>query len=159
MLNRRALLSAALAAPAVLMASGRIALAAGAVQVDVSRLTTQGLGPNAARIKLAMERELAGALGPSLQGRGASLVVRVLGISMPSYSGGATGFGGAGADDGMESEATVIGPDGRVIATYPVLSSSSAGMAGNWYTPGIDTARIDSMVRTNAGWIRRYVGG
>jgi len=59
----------------------------------------------------------------------------------------------------MDSEVSVIGPGGRLIATYPVLSSSSPDMAGAWYTPGIDQLRLDAMARVNAGWIRRYVTG
>jgi hypothetical protein len=158
MLDRRTLV--ALLAGATLAAASSPLLAApspGRVSVDVSRLTAQGLGPNAARIKLAMERELAGAL-PGLRD-GNSLVVTVRGINMTSYSGGGGTIGGGTANDGMDSVATVIGRDGRVVATYPVLSSSSATSAGPWYAPDIDARRIDSLVRTNAGWIRRYVGG
>lgn len=161
MLTRRVLLAAALAGSTGLAvaASPAAAAAAGSVTVDVSRLVAQGLGPNAARIKAAMERELSGALGPGLRRDGTSLVVMVRGISMPGYSGGGSGFGGGGTVDGLDSVTTVIGRDGRVIATYPVLSTNSPSSAGPWYAQDIDARRIDNLVATNAGWIKRYVAG
>jgi hypothetical protein len=154
MLDRRAFVAAALAAPALLATRKASAALGSPVRVDVSRLRAQGLGPNASLIQAALERELAGAAAP-----GTTLVVTVRGISMPSYSGNAGMIGGGGADDGMDSEVSVIGPGGRVIATYPIQSSSSPTMAGPWYAPGIDKLRLEAMAKTNAGWIRRYVGG
>ena len=159
MLNRRTLLTAALAGSAILaMGHGSPASAASAINVDVSPLVALGAGANAGRIRSEMERELAD-LAPVLRGNGASLVVTVHGINMPGYSGGGSGVGGGSTNDGLDSTATLIGRDGRVIASYPVVSSSSATMAGPWYAPDIDARRIESLVRTNAGWIRRYVAG
>jgi hypothetical protein len=155
MLDRRSFIAASLGGSTIL-ALGLPASAAvgGSVKVDVSRLRAQGLGPNATRIQEALERELAGVAAP-----GTSLVVTVRGISMPSYTGHEGMFGGGGSLDGIDSEATVIGPGGRVVATYPVQSSSSASAAGPWYTQGIDQLRLDAMAKTNASWIRRYVRG
>lgn len=159
MLNRRNVLTAALTGSAML-AMGQVspASAASTISVDVSPLAALGAGANAARVRAEMERELAG-LGPVLRSNGTSLIVTVRGISMPGYSGGGSGVGGGSTNDGLDSTATLVGRDGRVIASYPVVSSSSASMAGPWYAPDIDARRIESLVRTNAGWIRRYVAG
>lgn len=153
MLDRRTFLVAALAGSAI---AGTTAFAAtgGTVKVDVSRLRALGAGPNADRIQATLQRELAGAAAP-----GTSLVVTVRSISMPSYTGNDGGFGGGGSDDGIDSEATVLDAGGRVIARYPIQSSSSPSTAGPWYAPGIDQLRLDAMARTNAQWIRRYVAG
>jgi hypothetical protein len=160
MLNRRTLLSLALTGAASTAIGGfSPAMAAPAIRVDVSELVSRGAGANAARIKAALERELAGTLGPSLNGNGTSLIVTVHSLSMPSYAGSGSGIGGGSALDGLDTTATLLGRDGRVIASYPVQSSSSASMAGPWYAPDIDARRIDSLVHTNAGWIRRYVAG
>ena len=162
MLNRRNLLAAALAGPALAataIAGASAATAPGRVSIDVSRLVAQGVGPNAARIRSVMERELAGPLGPSLQRQGAALVVTVNGLSMTSYAGGGSGLSSGSGNDGLDSTATLVGTDGRVIASWPVVSSSPPSAAGPWYAQDIDAARIDSLARTNAGWIRRYVGG
>ncbi len=161
MLDRRTLLVAALAGAAATVtadaAFARSPAPASPVTVDVARLVAQGWGSSAPRIRAAMERELAASLGPALQRSGRRLVVSITGISMPSYTGGGSGLGGS-TSDGMESEARLIGADGRLIATYPVLSSSPTGAAGPWYAPDIEARRIDNAIRTNAGWIGRYVG-
>jgi hypothetical protein len=154
MLDRRSFIAAGLAGAVLYSVDAGAVAARPGVTVDVSRLRAQGLGPNASLIQTALERELAGAAAP-----GTELVVTVRGISMPSYSGNGGMIGSGGGDDGMDSEVTVIGPGGRVVATYPILSSSSPTLAGPWYAPGIDKLRLEAMARTNAGWIRRYVGG
>jgi hypothetical protein len=154
MLDRRNLLAAALGGGAFVLAGVPAMAAAGGVTVDVSRLVEQGWGTNAGIVKAGLERELAGA------GNGARLVVSVLRISMPSYSGGGSaGVGGGGGNDNMETEARLIGADSRVLASYPILSSSPASSGGAWYDSGSDARRLDSLIRNNAGWIRRYVGG
>lgn len=155
MLDRRAFIAAGFAAAAFATAAHAApGHAAGSVKVDVSRLRAQGLGPNASRIQAALEQELAGAAAP-----GTSLVVTVRGISMSSYAGNAGMFGAGSGNDGIDSEVAVIDKAGRVVAQYPIMSSSSPTLAGPWYAPGIDQLRLDAMARTNAGWIRRYVRG
>ncbi|GAU83696.1 hypothetical protein [Bosea sp. BIWAKO-01] len=152
MLDRRALLAAALGGTAAVFTDVPIQAATGGVRVDVSRLVQQGWGPNATLVKAELERELAGT------GRaGSTLVVSVLRINMPSYSGGDAEETG-GTTDGMESEARVIGADGRVLASYPIVSSSPASSGGAWFQPGFDARRLAALVRTNAAWIRRYIG-
>ncbi len=162
MANRREFLATLVAGAALattLIAGAASAATPGRISVDVSRLAATGGGANAVRIRAVMERELAGALGPSLQRQGASLVVTVNGISMPSYVGGGAGLSSGSGVDGLDSTATLVGADGRVIASWPIVSSSPPSAAGAWYAPDIDARRIDNMARTNAGWIRRYVGG
>jgi hypothetical protein len=135
----------------------------GAIRVDVSRLVEQGWGPNAAAIKAGLERELAVALGPAFRrGAGPLLFVKVNGIFMPSYAGGGGGgrFGdGGSSNDSFDSVASLIGPDNRVIATYPILSSLSSGYSGAWYLPDIDQRRVNALIQNNAAWIKRYVVG
>lgn len=152
MLNRRTMLA--------LLGSTAIALmtpsanAAASVRVDVSRLVEQGWGANAALIKAGFEQALAG-LGRA----DALLVVTVLRISMPSYSGSGGGVGhGGGTTDNIETEARLIGADGRVLASYPIVSSSPAASGGAWYDPDFDRRRLGNLIRNNAGWIRRYIG-
>ncbi|SEG83350.1 hypothetical protein [Bosea lathyri] len=167
--TRRNALAAALAG-AILAVSPLASLPAlaqaavvGAIRVDVSRLVEQGWGPNAAAIKAGLERELALALGPAFRrGAGPLLFVKVNGIFMPSYAGGGGGGrfgGGGGSNDSFDSVATLIGPDNRVLATYPILSSLSSGYSGAWYLPDIDQRRINALIQTNAAWIKRYVVG
>lgn len=152
MLNRRAILAAALGGTAAILIDVPTQAATGSVRVDVSRLVQQGWGPNATLVKTELERALAGS------GRaGSTLVVSVLRINMPSYSGGDTEETG-GTTDGMESEARLIAADGRVLASYPIVSSSPASSGGAWFAPGFDARRLAAVVRTNAAWIRRYVG-
>jgi hypothetical protein len=153
MLTRRNLIAAGLGGGALALAGVPAMAATGGVRVDVSRLVEQGWGPNAGIVKAGLERELAGV------GNGARLVVSVLRISMPSYSGGGAGVGGGGTNDNMETEARLIGAHGRVLASYPILSSSPASSGGAWYDSGSDARRLDNLIRNNAGWIRRYVGG
>ena len=172
MTTRRSFLAAALAAPTLAIASfpgGALAqtpVPAGtttisAIRVDVSRLQAQGWGSNALAIKLGLERELAEALGPRLhRGPGPTLNVAVRGVFLNSYAGGDGGrWSGGGTSDSFDSEATLVGRGNRIIATWPVLSTVPAGSAGPWYLPDIDQRRMDGLIRHNAGWISRYVGG
>ena len=168
MITRRSILGAGLAAPAFVVASSGPGQAQapvttiGAIRVDVSRLQAQGWGSNALAIKLGLERELSEALGPHLRrGAGPTLNVAVRGVFLNSYAGGEGGRwgGGGSSSDSFDSEATLVARGNRIIATWPVLSTVSAGSAGPWYLPDIDQRRMDGLIRHNAGWIKRYVLG
>lgn len=174
MTTRRSFLAVTLAAPTLAIASFRSdgalaqnpvqarATTISAIRVDVSRLQDQGWGSNALAIKLGLERELTEALGPRLhRGAGPTLNVAVRGVFLNSYAGGDGGRwgGGGGTADSFDSEATLIGRGNRIIATWPVLSTVPAGSAGPWYLPDIDQRRMNGLIRHNAGWISRYVGG
>ncbi|TCR69771.1 hypothetical protein [Bosea sp. BK604] len=169
MLDRRALMLSGLASASAALAGCQTTpplgagVPVGAIRVDVSRLVELGWGANAAGIKVAMERELATLFGPALRrGAGPTLVVEIRGIWLASYAGTGGGgrFGGGGAsNDSLDSIATLVEPGGRVLATYPILSTISSSSGGAWYLPDIDQRRIAALVANNALWIKRYVVG
>ncbi|AMJ60738.1 hypothetical protein [Bosea sp. PAMC 26642] len=135
----------------------------GAIRVDVSRIAAQGWGENARNIQLAMERKLATILGPAYQpGAGPTLQVVVRGVWLASYAGGGGGSkprDGGSSNDNFDSETTLIGSGGRILGSYPVLSTISSGSGGPWYRPDVDQRRIAALIENNALWIRRYVLG
>jgi len=154
--------SLSLMGSALLIATGPLAAAprpapAPAVSIAFSPTVAETMGPSAARIAAAMQRELSGTLGASLRGRGEHLVVTVDSIMMSDLAGGGRHDGG-GDLDGMTSTATVYGADGRVVESFPVVSSASAGSAGPWYVTDNIGARVDNIADVNASWIERYVG-
>jgi hypothetical protein len=169
MLDRRALLISGLVTATAAVAGCQTTppLGAGvpiaAIRVDVSRLVELGWGANATSIKIAMERELAALFGPRLRhGPGPILVVAIRGIWLASYAGGGGGgkFGdGGSSNDSLDSVATLVEPGGRVLATYPILSTISSSSGGAWYRPDVDQRRIAALIENNALWIKRYVAG
>lgn len=174
MTSRRAFLSRALATAALSPFAGSVALAQayggiGGIRVEVSGLVAQGWGENAGAIRAAMERQLQAAFAGDIRRGGPLLVVAIRKIFLNSYAGGGGGGGGGGrwgggdgggaGSDSFESEAALIGPGNRVLATWPVLSTVSAASSGPWYLPDIDQRRIATLIQHNAGWIRRYVAG
>lgn len=122
------------------------------IRVDTGPLAAKGQSATAAEIKPMLERELA-----SLRGaRGATLQVTVSGLYLTSYAGGQAATLG---NDTLESEAVLIGADGREIARYPIMAIMAPSFSGAWYLPDINQRRIDALVANNAQWIRRAVGG
>jgi hypothetical protein len=157
MLPRRALLLGfATTALAGCRTTARTAspVAIGAVRVDTGPLAAKGQSATAAAIKPVLERELA-SLRTANRG-GATLLVSVTGPYLTSYAGGQAVTLG---NDTLESEARLIGVDGREIARYPIMSIMAPSFSGAWYLPDIDQRRIDALVANNAQWIRRAVGG
>lgn len=127
-------------------------VAIGAIRVDTGPLAAKGQSATAAMIKPMLERELA-----SLRsGHGATLQVTVTGLYLTSYAGGQAVTMG---NDTLESEARLIGADGREIARYPILAIMAPSSGGAWYRPDVNQRRIEALVASNAQWIRRYVGG
>ena len=127
-------------------------VAIGAIRVDTAPLAAKGAGAAAALVKPMLERELAGLRSA----RGVTLQVTVTGLYLTSYAGGQAATLG---NDTLESEAVLLGPDGREIARYPIMSIMAPSFSGAWYLPDIDQRRIDALVANNARWIRRAVGG
>ena len=126
-------------------------VAIGTLRVDTGPLAAKGQSATAAEIKPMLERELA-----SLRSaRGATLQVTVSGLYLTSYAGGQAATLG---NDTLESEAVLIGADGREIARYPIMSIMAPSFSGAWYLPDISQRRIDALVANNAQWIRRAVG-
>lgn len=167
MTTRRKFLLAAMSGLAFAAAApaGAIAqpVAIGAIRVDASRLVQQGWGANVPAIAGALERELLAQLGPSMRrGSGNTLLVTVRSIWLASYAGGGGGgkpTSGGASNDNLDSVATIVDRSGRVLASYPILSTELSSSGGAWYRPDIDQRRIDALIRNNAQWIRRYVGG
>lgn len=128
-------------------------VAIGAVRVDTGPLAAKGQSATAAAIKPMLERALA-----SLRtaGRGATLQVTVSGLYLTSYAGGQAVTLG---NDTLESEAVLVGTDGRELARYPIMSIMAPSFSGAWYLPDINQRRISALVANNAQWIRRYLGG
>jgi hypothetical protein len=158
MLARRTLLASLAAA---LLAGCQNGVPAGAapaiaaVRGDTSPLAAKGQAATAAMIKPMLERELAG-LRSAGGGRGATLHVTVTGLYLTSYAGGAAATLG---NDTLESEAVLVGADGREIARYPILAIMAPSFGGAWYRPDVNQRRIEALVASNAQWIRRAVQG
>jgi hypothetical protein len=124
----------------------------GAIRVDTGPLAAKGQSATATMIKPMLERELAGLRST----HGATLLVTVSGLYLTSYAGGQAVTLG---NDSLESEARLIGADGRELARYPVLAIMAPSSGGAWYRPDADQRRIAALVASNAEWIRRYLGG
>ncbi|NNM73083.1 hypothetical protein [Enterovirga aerilata] len=160
-LDRRAMVAGLVAAAA----SGPSALAqAGpprfsAVIVDVGPLHARRLGPFADFLRSALQAELARAFADRLGGgRGAPrLVVRIDGISMPSYVGreGGRFFGGGIQNDYLEGEALVVAPNGQILARHPQLSALPSNSGGAWYDERSEQRRVLALAAHYAGWLRR----
>lgn len=129
-------------------------VAIGGVRVDTGPLAAKGQSATAAAIKPMLERELAGLRRAARHG--ATLQVTVTGLYLASYAGGQSATLG---NDTLESEAVLVGPDGREIARYPIMSIMAPSFSGAWYLPDINQRRIDALVANNAQWIRRAVRG
>jgi len=157
MLTRRIILtglSAAALAGCQTTARTASPVAIGAIRVDAGPLAAKGQGTTAAMIRPMLERELA-SLRSAGRG-GATLEVIVTGLTLTSYAGGQAATLG---NDTLESEARLIGPDGREIARYPILAIMAPSYGGAWYRPDVNQRRIEALVASNAQWIRRAVGG
>lgn len=126
-----------------------------AIRVDTAPLAAKGQSATAVQIKPMLERELA-SLRTAGGGRGATLHVTVTGLYLTSYAGGAAATLG---NDTLESEALLVGADGREIARYPILAIMSPNFGGAWYRPDVNERRVEALVGSNAQWIRRAVGG
>lgn len=166
MTTRRNLLSLGLMgaafALAPLSAANAQARTIGKIRVDTSRIAQQGWGENADRIRIAMERQLAAALGPLYQrGAGTTLHVTVKGVWLSMYAGGSGGSkpkGGGGSSDNFDSDIWVLGPRGEVLQTFPVLSVIDPSSGGAWYLPDVDQRRVVALIENNVAWIKRYLG-
>jgi hypothetical protein len=174
--TRRSLLRLAIGAgvaglAAACVAPGQVALRSdlapnlrvSAIQVDVRPLTEQGWGPNAALVRSLLQDELGRAFADRRGSGGATLLVRVSGVSLPAFVGGSGGGSfipsGGGTTDFMDSEASLIGAGGELLARQQILSAIPSASSGAWFQPGIDQRRLASLARHNAAWTRRQLIG
>lgn len=166
MITRRTLVLTALSGFAVGAALPVAALAQvrqiGAVKVDASRLVDQGWGTQAPAIGAVMEQELITQLGPMFRrGSGNTLLVTLRSLWLASYAGGGGGgkpTSGGASNDNLDSVATLLDRQGRVIASWPILSTELSSSGGAWYLPDVDRRRVEALIRNNALWIKRYLG-
>lgn len=164
MTTRRAFILSAIAGSALAGHGPAFAQARtiGAIRVDTSRLASQGWGGRSLEIKHALERQLATTLAPMIRRGGPTLHVLVKGVWLASFAGGSGGgkpTGGGGSMDNFDSDYTLVGPRGEVIASYPIQSTIGSDSGGAWYLPDVDDRRVAALIENNALWIRRYLGG
>lgn len=129
------------------------------VRVDTSRLAAQGWGIGARDVASRLGDRVRAAFSDRIDGRnGATLVVRVVGITMPTYVGGG-GIFGHPASDYVESEAVLVGPRGVELARYPMLSALPATSGGAWYDPANEVRRLEAALDHHAQWLRNTIIG
>jgi hypothetical protein len=128
---------------------------AGGISVDVGPLLTQGLDGFAeivrADVREALMTEFAGRLGP-----GQRLVAVINGLSLRSYVGGESLLYN---NDYLDGVVTLIGADGRELATQKILTVLPASYGGAWYIPGGEQRRTAGLAQAFASWARRYIAG
>lgn len=109
-----------------------------------------------------MEQELITQLGPMFRrGSGNTLLVTLRSLWLASYAGGGGGgkpTSGGASNDNLDSVATLLDRQGRVIASWPILSTELSSSGGAWYLPDVDRRRVEALIRNNALWIKRYLG-
>lgn len=162
--DRRALIAGCAALLASLAggreASGQAAPAAyGSVAVDVAPLRALGLGAYADQVRAALQAELQRHFADRLARGGPRLVVRVDAISLRSYAGSGSRWGGSGLqNDYLEGEALVLGPRGEVLRRHPQLSALPSSSGGAWYLPDGEERRLAALAGHFAGWLRQALG-
>jgi len=130
--------------------------AIGSIEVDVSALRAKGVGAFADLVGNEVRRELQAHYSP---GRGgARLVVSLDTLFLTGSPGGdgIDGFGGFLANDALGGTNRLVGPDGRVIDTYPLNITSPATRAG---PPNLALERERAMIlgQVYAQWlVRRF---
>ena len=169
-LLRLALAGAAAGLAAACVAPGQVALRPdlastlriSAIRVDVGPLQEQGWGPNAGPIRQMLQDELGRAFADRRGPGGATLVVRVNGVSLPAYVGGEGGGfvpSNGGPSDYMDCDVSLVGAGGELLAREQILSAIPSASSGAWYNPGIDQRRLESLASHNAAWTRRQLLG
>jgi hypothetical protein len=126
----------------------------GGIHVDVAPLLASGLAGYAevvrADLAQALQAQFGGHLAP-----GQRLVVVVRGISLGSYVGGDTAD-----DDYLDGVVTLVGPNGRELATQKILTVVSPASSGSaWYIAGGELRRTAALSQSFAAWARRYIPG
>ena len=130
------------------------------IVVDVDRLKALGLGPFAEYVRMAAADEARQVFADRIGPGGATLVVRLTGLSMRSYTGSSSirGSGGLGENDYLEGEALILGPGGVVVARKPQLLPLAASSGGAWYREDGERRRVEIISRYYVQWLRRTLG-
>jgi hypothetical protein len=147
----------ALAAIGTGVAQARVpARPAGGVSVDVRPLIDLGLNGFAeivrADLARALAAEFAGRLTP-----GQRVVAQIRGLTLATYVGEENNL--FGNNDYLDGIVSLIGPDGREIATHKILTVLPASYGGAWYLPGGEERRTAGLAQAFASWARRYLAG
>jgi hypothetical protein len=128
---------------------------AGGISVDVGPLLEQGLDGFAEIVRAdvgeALSVEFSGRLGP-----GQHLVATIKGLSLRSHVGRESLFYN---NDYLDGVVTLIGADGRELATQKILTVLPASSGGAWYLPGGEQRRTAGLAQAFASWARRYIAG
>jgi len=141
----------------------------GAFSTDVTPMVAQGLGGYADTIAQAMDEALSEVL-PSATRNGAGhkphpgkanaarLIVRLDGVSMPSYVPGARhGRGGAGSEekDELEGVGYLYQAGSNTPKSHPILAVLGADSGGAWYDPKSEERRLKALCFHFAWWLNR----
>ena len=134
----------------------RLPRPAGGISVDVTPLLEEGLDGFAELVRAdllrALAAEFSGRLGP-----GQRLLVEVRGLSLNG------GFIGPetlhGPNDYLDGAVTLIGADGRELASRKILTVLPASSGGPWYLPGGEQRRTGALAWSFASWAQRYMLG
>lgn len=135
-----------------------------AIRVDVSRLVENANGPAAEWLSQDLPALLQNAFARHMTPREPPadiLLVRIDSIVLGqprSREGLFSGFRGSNATDSIEGAGIILSPRGKVIATYPLLSSvqTSVGVIDNDIQFQRD--RVASLARSFAWWLPGQMG-
>jgi hypothetical protein len=164
-LSRRSafcVLAAGLAAPLLASrASAQPTTRFRAIQVDVSNVRRSGDNVSADRIArelpALLQRSFAGHLAPG--DRGAPVLrARVDSVTYGSNGSATTPGNPYGAKDYIEGAGLVIGPGGRVIATYPILTAVIANLDLLDITGQSGRTRTSNLAQSFAYWLPGKMG-
>ena len=157
-IHRRALLvlgaSLALGGCATSMAAGP------AVPVVRSVRVTGDQNVYIERIAPYVQRAIVEQLGPRYQpgaGGGATLVVELTGIELPTASADSFGPFGSDSSDDLDSRVTVLSPSGAVIKNFPLLVSTFSVDADD-RIPFPTPRRFNSLAHTYSYWAVSKLG-
>jgi hypothetical protein len=133
-----------------------------AIEVDVAPLARNGLGPEAdwlaEELPARLRAVFAGRLEPGDRAAPA-LVVRIDLVTLgPSGGGGTQPFGGGDARDEIQGAATLVGPRGRTIASFPLFASQLDYTGGSVYERGTERRRVDQLAASFAQWLPGRMG-
>jgi len=128
----------------------------GGISVDASVVAARQGAPLAAQLSAALTGELRHSFADRVtKAKGApSLVVRVTRLSMGDQPEGWRLGGGNTAQDSITGEALTVAPNGRVIASYPMLAVLPSSYAGAWYRPDSEARRVQAIAGQYAAWLR-----
>lgn len=132
------------------------------IVVDTEPLRARGIsGSYLAALDRSLRRNLGAEFADSRAagGQGATLIVRIDGLSMNDPSGPSRrGWGGDSSSDYMDGTVTVAGPRNELITSFPLMNTLPTSSGGAWYDPNNEAKRLDALGASYAQWVRRKLG-